>query len=139
MWKGISLNENENLDKVKRNKDAIKQYQKGLEWIRYIHKTDVLPIRMSLHNSYGVALHHLNIGNKIDKIPQQSIYHYRIARNIFRKYPNNEYMKKINECRKIRLKLKCNECKNSFCILCYDNEDLEFNTHKFIHECLKMA
>ena len=50
---------------------------------------------MSLHNSYGVALHHLNIGNKIDKIPQQSIYHYRIARNIFRKYPNNEYMKKI--------------------------------------------
>lgn len=95
LWIGISLNENEDIDKIKRNQDAIKYYKKGLDLIHYVHTKEVLPLRMSLHNSYGVALHHLSIGKKIFKIPQQSIYHYRIARDIFRQSPNNRYMKRI--------------------------------------------
>jgi len=95
LWIGIALNENEDLDKVQRNKDAIIEYKKGLEWIKHRVGEDTKAIRMSLHNSYGVAIHHLNIGRGDHHIPKEAFYHYRAARALFHRNPDNIFMKRI--------------------------------------------
>lgn len=95
LWKGIALNENEDLDKVQRNKDAIVEYKKGLEWIKHKVGEETQPIRMSLHNSYGVAIHHLNIGRGDHHIPKDAFYHYRAARALFHRNPEHPFMKRI--------------------------------------------
>jgi hypothetical protein len=95
LWKGIALNENEDLDKVQRNKDAITEYKKGLEWIEHKIGGETQPIRMSLHNSYGVAIHHLNIGRGDHRIPKEAFYHYRAAKALFHRNPDHPFMRRI--------------------------------------------
>lgn len=95
LWIGISLNENEDIPKIGRNKDAIRYYKEGLQWIRYVVDPMTMPIRMSLHNSFGVAIHHLNIGRGDVHIPKDAFYHYRTARSLFHRRPEDPFMKKI--------------------------------------------
>jgi hypothetical protein len=95
LWKGIALNENEDLDKIQRNKDAITEYKKGLAWIEHKIGRETQPIRMSLHNSYGVAIHHLNIGRGDHHIPKEAFYHYRAAKALFYRNPEHPFMKRI--------------------------------------------
>ena len=98
LWKGISLNENLDIkDIVIRNDRAIEEYKTGIRHLQYVREpiTQVLPVRMSLHNSLGVANHHRYGEHGSGPVPAISFTHYRIAGEIFKKLPTNPWMIKI--------------------------------------------
>ena len=83
LWKGIAHNENMDVkDPAARNDPAIAEYLRGLA---HLGREDDA-VRMSLHNSLGVAHHHRVGGGVPDPapIPATSARHYRIARGIYR-------------------------------------------------------
>jgi hypothetical protein len=98
LWKGISLNENLDIqDMVVRNDRAIEEYKTGLRYLQHVRDPvqQVLPIRMSLHNSLGVANHHRYGEHGSGRVPAISFTHYRTAGEIYKKLPTNPWMLKI--------------------------------------------
>ena len=98
LWKGISLNENLDIqDMVARNDRAIQEYKTGLHYLQHVREpvNQVLPVRMSLHNSLGVANHHRYGEHGSGRVPAISFTHYRIASEIFKKLPIHPWMMKI--------------------------------------------
>lgn len=84
LWDGISLQENLDLpDNVQRNDLAIERYRDGLHHAQYSRVAEILPVRMSIHNSMGVAFHHRN-GNYV---PHDAMASYRRAKDIYDAHP----------------------------------------------------
>lgn len=84
LWDGICIQENlDRFDARERNDNAIARYKKGLDHARYVRDAAVLPVRMSLYNSLGVAYHHRN-GKEI---PDESFVNYKKAKDIYDAHP----------------------------------------------------
>jgi hypothetical protein len=98
LWDGISVQENMDIvNYVERNDKAIALYKRGLNYLTYLRDPRVIPIRMSLFNSLGVAYHHRNAQKEIQPI---SHYYYKRARKLYREHPEmhntlNKIMKKV--------------------------------------------
>ena len=88
LWDGISLQENVDLNRTSRNRRAIALYERGIRHTLGSRDVNMIPIRMSLFNSMGVAYHHLGGQGPIEPI---SYFYYRKARAIYRAHPEMEH------------------------------------------------
>ena len=88
LWIGIATQENVDNDKdnggpSKRNRRAIAFYKRGLQHARYVRDPLIVPMRMSLYNSLGVACQ----GGRTICDADQTMLYYQKARDIYRAHP----------------------------------------------------
>ena len=105
LWLGITTQENTSYDKGEgvifaRNKTAMELYKRALKHARYVQDVDIIPIKMSLYNSLGVAcqggLHDSSHHSKPLCTPAETMRYYQKARDIYRNHLDlQEKMSKI--------------------------------------------
>lgn len=88
LWNGISMNENEDLDKYERNTQALKYYRKALRYLENVTvpRKIIIPLLASIYNSMGVAYHHRT--NNWSKFPKKTLKYYIKSREYFVNNPD---------------------------------------------------